>query len=43
MTQDSVISEGVMATPRSGGGNFGMRGHDVGHYPFLFEDEGVFV
>ena len=35
MTQDREASEGVVATPRSGGGNVGTRGHDVGHLPFL--------
>ena len=35
MTQDCEASEGVVATPRSGGGNMGTRGHDVGHLYFL--------
>ena len=34
MTQDCVASEGVMATPRSGGGNLGMQGHDAGYLSF---------
>ena len=29
MTKDHEVSEGVVATPRSGGGNMGMRGHDA--------------
>ena len=29
--QDHVTSESVVATPRSGGGNLGTRGHDAGH------------
>ena len=33
--QDCVVSKGVLATPRSGGGNMGMRGHDVCHLSFL--------
>ena len=35
MTQDHEASEGVMATPRSGGGNLGTRGHDAGHLSLL--------
>ena len=34
MTQDHAASEGVVATPRSGGGNLGTRGHDAGHLSF---------
>ena len=30
-----------MAAPWSGGVNVGVRGHDVGSYPFLFRDEGT--
>ena len=30
-TQDHVASESDVATPWSGGGNVGARGHDVGH------------
>ena len=30
MEKDHEASEGVVVTPRSGGGN-GERGHDVGH------------
>ena len=32
--QDRVASKGVLATPRSGGGNMGTRGHDAGHLSF---------
>ena len=35
MTQDREASEGVVATPRIGGGNMGMRGHDACHLSFL--------
>ena len=35
MTQDHEASEGVVATPRSGGGNMGARGHDAGYLSFL--------
>ena len=28
--QDRVAGKGVVATPRSGGGNVGTRGHDAG-------------
>ena len=35
MTQDCEASEGVVATPRSGRGNMGMRGHDACHLSFL--------
>ena len=34
MTQDREASESVVATPRNGGGNLGMRGHDAGHLSF---------
>ena len=34
MTQDHEASEGVVATPRSGGSNMGTRGHDTGHLSF---------
>ena len=34
MTQDCAASESVVATPRSGGGNLGTRGHDAGHLSF---------
>ena len=30
-TQDREASKGVMATPRSGGGNVGTRGHNTCH------------
>ena len=33
--QDREASEGIVATPRRGGGNVGTRGHDVGHLQFL--------
>ena len=32
--QDRAVSEGVVATLRSGGGNFGTRGYDEGHLSF---------
>ena len=32
--QDRVASESVVATPKSGGGNLGMRGHDASHLSF---------
>ena len=32
--QDRVASESVVATPRSGGGNLGTRGHNAGHLSF---------
>ena len=35
MTQDCAASESVVATPRSGGGNVGVRGHDAGHLYLL--------
>ena len=35
MTQDREASEGVVETPRNGGGNVGGRGHDAGHLSFL--------
>ena len=35
MTQDREASEGAMATPCSGGGNVGARGHDADHLPLL--------
>ena len=31
MTQNRAASESVVATPRSGGGNLGMRGHNASH------------
>ena len=34
MMQDRGASESVMATPRSGGGNLGTRGHDASHLSF---------
>ena len=34
MTQDHEASEGVVATPRSGRGNMGTRGHDASHISF---------
>ena len=34
MTQDREASKSVVATPRSGGGNVEMRGHDAGHLSF---------
>ena len=33
--QDCAVSESVVATPRSGGGNLGTRGHYAGHLSFL--------
>ena len=30
-----------MAAPWSGGVNVGARGHNAGHYLFLFRDEGT--
>ena len=33
--QDRESSEGVMATPWSGGGNMGARGQDAGHLSLL--------
>ena len=35
MTQNREASEGVVETPRIGGGNMGTRGHDVRHLFFL--------
>ena len=35
MTQDREASEGVMATPWSGGVKVGARGHDAGHLSLL--------
>ena len=35
MTQDRAASKSVVATPRSGGGNVGTRGHDAGHLSLL--------
>ena len=35
MTQDREASEGVVATPRNGGGNMGTRIHDACHLSFL--------
>ena len=32
--QDCAASESVMATPMSGRGNLGTRGHDAGHLSF---------
>ena len=34
MMQDREVVKGVVATPRSGGGNVGTRGHDAGHLSF---------
>ena len=34
-TQDREASESVVATPRSGGGNLGTRGHNVSHLSYL--------
>ena len=34
MTQDRAASESVVVTPRSGGGNLGMQGHNAGHLSF---------
>ena len=31
---DHAVSKSVVVTPRSGGSNVGMRGHDVGHISF---------
>ena len=33
--QDCAASESVVATPRSGGGNMGARGHDAGYLSLL--------
>ena len=33
-TKDRAVSESVVATPRSGGGNLGTRGHDASHLSF---------
>ena len=33
--QDCEASKGVVTTPRSGGSNMGMRGHDACHLSFL--------
>ena len=35
MTQDREASESAVATPWSGGGNVGARGHDTGHLSLL--------
>ena len=35
MTQDYGASKGVVAAPRSGGGNMVTRGHDACHLSFL--------
>ena len=35
MTQEHEASESVVATPWSGGGNVGARGHDAGHLSLL--------
>ena len=35
MTHDREASKGVVATPRSGGGNVRARGHDTSHVSFL--------
>ena len=35
MTQDLEVSEGVVTTPRSGGGNLGTQGHDAGRLSLL--------
>ena len=35
MTQDHEASEGVVETPRSGGGNMGTRGHNACHLSLL--------
>ena len=34
MTQERAVSKSSMATPRSGEGNMGTRGHDAGHLSF---------
>ena len=34
MTQDRGTSESIVATPRSGGSNLGMRGHKAGRLSF---------
>ena len=39
--QDREASESVVATPWSGGGNVGARGHNAATYHFLFRDEGM--
>ena len=33
--QDHEVGKGIVATPRSGGGNVGTRGHDAGHLSLL--------
>ena len=35
MTHDREASESIVATPWSGGGNVGARGHDGGHLSLL--------
>ena len=35
MTQDREASESTVATPLSGGGNVGARGHDARHPSLL--------
>ena len=35
MTQDHEASESTVATPWSGEGNVGVRGHDAGHLSLL--------
>ena len=35
MTQDCEACESIVATPWSGGGNVGARGHDAGHLSLL--------
>ena len=34
MTQDRAVSKSDVVTPRSGGSNVRMRGHDAGHISF---------
>ena len=35
MTQHHEARESTVATPWSGGGNMGVRGHDAGHLSLL--------
>ena len=43
MRQDSEASEGVVTTSRSGGSNMRTQRHYACNYPFLFEEEGMFL
>ena len=35
--EDCEASKSVVVTPRSGGGNMGMQGHDACHLSFLIQ------